>query len=140
MVYPALVFGVALLEEDKPGKTFWFFVVNYTCIILLMQCVTQLTIWSGASQKAAEEIFKNLENYNIGLVYIPAEDYKNLWKILLWFTPEIGIIISTLALIQKETLAGIFDVSLAQYESFSEGLERQAQILMEKSDKAKESY
>ena len=140
MVYPALVFGVALLNEDKPGKKFWFFVVNYTCAIILLQCITQQTIWSGASQQAAEKMFRDLDNINFGLVYIPSKDYKNFWRILLWFAPEIGIIISTLALIQKETLAGIFDVSLAQYESFSEGLERQASILMEKSEKAKQSY
>jgi hypothetical protein len=37
MMYPALLFGVALLEEDKPGKNFWFFVVYYTNGVLLLQ-------------------------------------------------------------------------------------------------------
>jgi hypothetical protein len=37
MVYPALLFGVALLEEDRPGKNFWFFVVFYTCVVLFLQ-------------------------------------------------------------------------------------------------------
>jgi hypothetical protein len=41
-----------------------------------------------------------------------------------YFAPEIGITISTLVLIQQETLAGIFDVSLKEYESFSDGLQR----------------
>jgi len=36
MIYPALVFGYALLEEDKPGKNFWFFVVYYTSATLLL--------------------------------------------------------------------------------------------------------
>lgn len=43
---------------------------------------------------------------------------------ILWFAPEIGIIVSALLLIQKETLAGIFDVSLSEFESFTAGLER----------------
>lgn len=37
MAYPALLFGRALLEEDRPGKTFWFIVINYTNFILLIQ-------------------------------------------------------------------------------------------------------
>jgi hypothetical protein len=30
MVYPALVFGVAMVEEEKPGKVYWYFVIFYT--------------------------------------------------------------------------------------------------------------
>jgi hypothetical protein len=30
MVYPALVFGVALVQEERPGKVFWYFVIFYT--------------------------------------------------------------------------------------------------------------
>jgi len=30
MVYPFMVFGVALLEESRPGKSFWYFVIVYT--------------------------------------------------------------------------------------------------------------
>lgn len=40
MIYPVLVFGVAILEEDKPGKKFWFFVVYYTSVVLLIQLVS----------------------------------------------------------------------------------------------------
>lgn len=30
MPYPMLVFGVALVEEHRPGKKFWYFVLFYT--------------------------------------------------------------------------------------------------------------
>jgi hypothetical protein len=30
MVYPCLVFGVALLQASRPGKQFWYFVIVYT--------------------------------------------------------------------------------------------------------------
>jgi hypothetical protein len=30
MVYPFLVFGFALCEEEEPGKRFWYFVIIYT--------------------------------------------------------------------------------------------------------------
>lgn len=36
MPYPALIFGRALLEEEKPGKTFWYIVINYTNLVLLI--------------------------------------------------------------------------------------------------------
>jgi hypothetical protein len=81
-----------------------------------------------------------LDDYNFGIVYIPIEDYENFWQMLWWFLPEIGIIISTLILIQKETLAGIFNVSLSDYESFTDGLQRKAAIIVESSEKAKESF
>ena len=71
MIYPALLFGVALLDEDNPGKKFWYFVVNYTSILLLFQCVTQLTIWNIGPQSTSLKIFNDLEYYNFGLVYIP---------------------------------------------------------------------
>jgi hypothetical protein len=34
MPYPFLVFGYALLIEEKPGKQFWYFVINYTQVII----------------------------------------------------------------------------------------------------------
>ena len=37
MPYPALLFGRALLEEDRPGKIFWYIVINYTNFILFIQ-------------------------------------------------------------------------------------------------------
>jgi hypothetical protein len=30
MVYPFLVFGFALGEEEEPGQRFWYFVIIYT--------------------------------------------------------------------------------------------------------------
>lgn len=65
-----------------------------------------------------------LDNINFGLIYIPLSDYKDFFKMVWFFAPEIGITISTLVLIQQETLAGIFDVKLKDYESFADGLER----------------
>jgi hypothetical protein len=30
MVYPAVLFGLALCEEDRPGKIYWYFLIFYT--------------------------------------------------------------------------------------------------------------
>jgi len=34
MVYPALVFGIAMCEEERPGKIYWYFVLFYTQLII----------------------------------------------------------------------------------------------------------
>jgi hypothetical protein len=42
MIYPALVFGIALCEEEEPGKKYWYFVIMYTQFLILMQYTAQL--------------------------------------------------------------------------------------------------
>lgn len=37
MPYPFMVFGVALLKEERPGKVFWYTVVFYTQFLMLLQ-------------------------------------------------------------------------------------------------------
>ena len=34
IIYPFAVFGYALMEETRPGKTFWLFMMKYTVFIL----------------------------------------------------------------------------------------------------------
>ncbi len=36
MVYPFLVFGLAIVEEERPGKKFWYFVIFYTQLLILI--------------------------------------------------------------------------------------------------------
>ena len=45
MVYPCMIFGYALLEESKPGSSFWFFIIIYTQVIILVQFTVQLKVW-----------------------------------------------------------------------------------------------
>jgi len=37
MIYPFLIFGVALVSEERPGKKYWYFVLFYTQFILIVQ-------------------------------------------------------------------------------------------------------
>ena len=39
MVYPAMIFGIALCEEEEPGKRFWYFTMFYTQFIILLQYI-----------------------------------------------------------------------------------------------------
>lgn len=36
MMYPALLFGIALVEEQRPGRRFWYFVIYYTQALLII--------------------------------------------------------------------------------------------------------
>ena len=45
IVYPFAVFGYALMEETRPGKKFWEFMLKYTVIVLFLKFAIQLEIW-----------------------------------------------------------------------------------------------
>lgn len=70
MVFPLMIFGYALLEESKPGKSFWFFTIIYTQIIILVQFTVQLTAWDYFLEKPLEKFFVWTEHWNLGLVYL----------------------------------------------------------------------
>jgi hypothetical protein len=42
LVYPAMVFGSALIQENRPGKTFWYTVIIYTQIMIIVNFFVQL--------------------------------------------------------------------------------------------------
>lgn len=35
-VYPFAIFGIAMMEESRPGKTFWYFIIVYTQILIIL--------------------------------------------------------------------------------------------------------
>ena len=39
LLYPFAVFGYALMEEQRPGKTFWRLMIYYTLFILFMKFI-----------------------------------------------------------------------------------------------------
>jgi|LauGreDrversion4_2_1035121.scaffolds.fasta_scaffold110330_1 hypothetical protein len=45
ILYPFAVFGYALMEEGRPPKAFWNFVVFYTTLIIFLKTLFQLDIW-----------------------------------------------------------------------------------------------
>ena len=40
-VYPLAVFGYALLEECRPQKWFWDYIICYTLFMIFLRCATQ---------------------------------------------------------------------------------------------------
>lgn len=45
ILYPLAVFGFALMEERRPGKTFWNIMATYTIVILFLKMLIQLDIF-----------------------------------------------------------------------------------------------
>jgi len=44
IIYPFAVFGYALLEETRPGKDFWRFMLTYSLSVLLLEYIVNLNI------------------------------------------------------------------------------------------------
>ena len=42
MVYPVSIFGYCMLEEQRPGRVFWFFILFYTQALIILNFVVQL--------------------------------------------------------------------------------------------------
>ena len=55
LVYPMLIFGYAILEEQKPGRYFWFFVIFYTQILIILNFVLQLELWVLLDKSTADK-------------------------------------------------------------------------------------
>ena len=45
MVYPIAIFGYCILEEQRPGRVFWFCILFYTQGLLILNFVAQLELW-----------------------------------------------------------------------------------------------
>ncbi len=121
MVYPAIIFGYALLEEYKPGARFWYIIIFYTQFIIFLQFTVQLNLWQFEGQAQTESFYQWTLKINLGLVYI--EDFT-FGKCFAKFTPEILVLISVLVHIQNETLQGVFDKPPHIFEQFEDGLRR----------------
>jgi hypothetical protein len=44
LIYPFAVFGYALLEETRPGKIFWRFMLSYSLSVLFLKYVINLNV------------------------------------------------------------------------------------------------
>lgn len=45
LVYPFLIFGYSVCEEQRPGRYFWFFIIIYTQFLIIINFVIQLEFW-----------------------------------------------------------------------------------------------
>lgn len=90
LVYPISIFGYAMLEETRPRKEFWNFVLQYTRVLLVVKFLWNLSVVekiSGSDWMRATE----------GSMRIGLHDLKSTLELTLYLLPEL-LIVATLQL------------------------------------------
>lgn len=72
LVYPFIIFGIAMMDEQKPGRYFWYFVIVYTQLLIVVQFLCQLEIWGSNTDpnnlsKIGQNIIAFSYKWNLGL-------------------------------------------------------------------------
>jgi hypothetical protein len=56
LVYPFSVFGFAAMEETRPKKHFWQFIILYTQILLLLEFLLSLKFWQEIFMREYQDL------------------------------------------------------------------------------------
>jgi len=89
IIYPFAVFGMALLEERRPGIYFWRFILSYSLSILLLKYFSNLTFMSFVFN---HQYFVAFDGYmKLGLHHMPKTK-----ELVLHMLPEMLIVASIL--------------------------------------------
>jgi hypothetical protein len=85
LVYPLMIFGKAVIHENRPGKTYWFIILVFTQCMIVGNFIVQLKIWGllvrgGSIQEDAPcprciEWQTLLIEANLGFFKIPEPDF-----------------------------------------------------------------
>ena len=122
MVYPISIFGYCMLEEQRPGKIYWYSILAYTSFLIILNFAIQLQLWDSALSPERYEELKSFFDRNIlGLHKIEGDNFGSTF---LFYFPEIFVLFTVLIHIQKESLSGVFNVPYESYENFETGLLR----------------
>lgn len=123
LFYPIIIFGYALLLEERPGKWFWYLALVYTQFIIILNFTLMLNLWTQVlSTQQQDDLMTFLNGTNLGLKEVI---YQGEWvKSLKMFIPEIMIIGSIMILIMQQTLSGVLGIPFKEFESFEDGLLR----------------
>ena len=47
MVYPISIFGYCMLEEQRPGRIYWYSTLAYTSFLIILNFAIQLQLWES---------------------------------------------------------------------------------------------
>jgi len=67
IVYPISIFGYALLEETRPKKQYWYFIMLYTQVLMITEFVLTFDFWHRNNDSLFEAIREWSMRYYIGL-------------------------------------------------------------------------
>lgn len=89
IVYPFAVFGFALLEESRPGKSFWRFMLSYSLFILILKFIINLNIVNESIEGTTLPFIDDFVKF--GLHHLEQTD-ELVWHML----PEMLIVMAIL--------------------------------------------
>ena len=117
IIYPFAVFGLALLEEKRPGKVFWRFFLSYSLTILFLKYISNLKFMSFVLNNA---YFVTFDGYmKLGLHHMPKTK-----ELVLHMLPEMLIVASILCHEIVEQLTGLYNTSETEVETLPQAIER----------------
>ena len=100
LVYPFSVFGFGAMEETRPKKHFWQFIILYTQILLIIEFVLSLKFWQEVFMSEYQGIQTFVAKYYIGIILDVNQSKGNEVQLLhttLTFLPKVLILASAMA-------------------------------------------
>ena len=147
MVYPFSVFIYALLEEKRPSKKYWLFVVYYSAIILVLKFLVQtypLAFWltnnfdeNDATGDGNDTIPSNSANDFLRTIRLGIEVIEDGRNFVNFFLFEALILLSVTLHIFLQVFGGVWDEREIEKESIHEAAARIANIQRQERIKKK---
>mmetsp|Transcript_4980 Transcript_4980/g.3603 ORF Transcript_4980/g.3603 Transcript_4980/m.3603 type:complete len:166 (+) Transcript_4980:1009-1506(+) len=125
LFYPFTVFGFAMIEENFPSKKCWYVILIYTMSLTFVMFMWQLEFWDAIfDEHQRENVQAIIGSMHLGIERLPSGDFA---KIFGYFLPEILLLFTLTAHLQKEKLGGILDLKECQIETVKEAIHRYLQ-------------
>lgn len=117
LVYPFLVFGYALLEENRPRKEFWNFVRSYTTVLLFIKFVVNLSVLDVL---LTSKLFLDISvTIKLGIY-----KYEEFWKNVMYMCPEVVIIAFIMLNEIQLRLIGLYHEIEEDVETIEDAIQR----------------
>ena len=106
LVYPFSVFGYALMEETRPSKHYWYFIMFYTQFLLIAEFIFSLKFWHNIFTVQYHNIKQFSNEYYLGLGFVQGNEVLSL----MWhFFPKILILWSAVTFCHNEIILDLFE-------------------------------
>lgn len=115
--YPIAVFGWAILEEKRPGKSFWSFIRYYTIFLVAFKFTLNLDFF---------DVYLMSPEFTYYSAYIKTGIYNftMLDDLIFYMLPEFGILCLLMLHEIKLQLIGLYEKNEEDVETVLDGIER----------------
>lgn len=115
--YPIAVFGWAILEEKRPGKSFWSFIRYYTIFLVAFKFTLNLDFF---------DVYLMSPEFTYYSAYIKTGIYNftRLDDLIFYMLPEFGILCLLMLHEIKLQLIGLYEKNEEDVETVLDGIER----------------